>query len=787
MQLFALCLHHVKKYLPWPLLVVVSGLCAVVLWLVPEMSAYSFSLLALGSAGVALLWLRRMHQQHALPVRQNEREAWKVTGETTKKQEDEAHQVLQLKALHSSNCASVIIQAQAPYRIVFTNRAFEKLTGYCSAEMAELNFAQWQRLSQQLGEQDDPIIQALLLQQTASAQICHQHKDGSLYWGQQHLTPILNQQGLVSHFVSEMMDISHIKRYQHELEYQVSRDVLTGLPNRNLLHDLLDQAIAYATRYQYPVWVVFINLDRFKFINDTLGHSAGDQLLQISAQRLLTAVRETDTVARIGADEFILVFAERSHEHLSTNILQRCLDILAQPVCIMDHEFFPSASAGVATWPDDGVDVENLLKHADIALDRAKQNGRNQFQFFTASMNEQALARLQIEGDLRNALERNEFILHYQPQVDLHSGNIVGMEALIRWQHPLRGMISPQYFIGLAEETGLIVPIGAWVLTTACQQARTWQMQGLGKLQLSVNLSARQFTHANLVEHIAQTLRRTGLPAQNLEIELTESLVMKDVERAIRTLRELKALGVKLSIDDFGTGYSSLSYLKRFPIDVLKIDQSFVRDITLDADDAAITRSIISLAHSLRLTVIAEGVESDAQLAFLRRYRCDQMQGYFFSRPVCAMDFETLLLLPKTLPKANNLRNAERQSILSVAASSFLAASQDDAWRTLHADNAEHALHLLALHPVQLILWQHSASARLDWLAKAHAMYPEIVIILLSSPVETLDWRNAINCVEIYRCLSADEDTHALRASIHAGLAKYWQMAEQSAALRQVA
>jgi diguanylate cyclase (GGDEF)-like protein len=427
-------------------------------------------------------------------------------------------------------------------------------------------------------------------------------------------------------------------------------DVLTGLPNRSLLQDRLGQAVAYSVRCDHPVWVMLIDLDRFKFVNDSMGHKAGDVLLMTVAARLRSALRDTDTVARLSGDEFVVILTQHEDQPLSVDIVQRLMDSVAQPVMLGSKEFFVTCSIGVAVYPTDGAPAESLIEHADIAMYRAKKLGRNNFQFYTPAMNEEAMERVRIESALRNALERNEFVLHYQPQVDLASGEIVGMEALIRWQHPEMGMVAPSRFIGVAEDTGLIVPIGAWVMRAACLQNQAWQQAGLGKLRVAVNLSARQFGAANLVEQIRAVLEETGLAPACLEIELTESLFMSDVTLAVELLHSMKALGVNLSIDDFGTGYSSLSYLSRFPIDVLKIDRSFVAAITRDSNDAAIVDSIIALAHNLKLAVIAEGVETEEQLDYLRRHGCDEMQGYYFSRPLPAAEFEQLLLQQRRLP-----------------------------------------------------------------------------------------------------------------------------------------
>src|SRR5450830_1096861 len=574
----------------------------------------------------------------------------------------QAERALQLRqrAIEASANAIIIMRASAPdYPVEYVNPAFERITGYSTAEVTGRSIRMLEDLGDtgnvgDIGDISDiadhgdrqgfaDVWKALSEQREGNVLLRTRTKYGDQMWNDFYIAPVKSEQGEVTHFVAALYDITSMKRYEAELEFQANRDVLTGLVNRNMLRKVLEEAMAYAERYQRSLWVVFVDLDRFKFVNDTLGHKAGDLLLKTVAGRLRGAVRDTDTIARLGSDEFVIVMSEYTDVGLDTRNLQRIQAAIAAPMTIEGHTFFPTCSLGVAAYPDDGRDAEMLVKHADIAMYRAKQSGRDNYQFYTPAMNEQALERLRIEGDLRLALERNEFLLHYQPKIDLRSGNIVGMEALIRWQHPELGMVSPARFISLAEETGLILPIGSWVIRTACEQAKAWQDAGWTNLRVSVNLSVRQFVQKDLVSSIAAVLKDTGLDADLLELELTESLVMTDVEHAIGILRQLKELGVHLSIDDFGTGYSSLSYLKRFPIDVLKIDKSFVRDITLDADDAAITVSIISLAHSLKLHVIAEGVETQEQLSYLRRHGCDEMQGYLFSPPVPAEKFETLL------------------------------------------------------------------------------------------------------------------------------------------------
>ncbi len=433
------------------------------------------------------------------------------------------------------------------------------------------------------------------------------------------------------------------KHYQLQLDHQANYDALTGLPNRSLLYDRLKQAV-YAQRMRRAVAVVFIDLDHFKFVNDSLGHSTGDKLLKDMGERLRLVLRDGDTVARLGGDEFVLILNDQTRDDVIFRAMQRINAKLNEPFVIDGKELYVTCSAGISLYPQDGTDVETLLKNADAAMYRAKEHGRNNFQFYTAEMNSKVNERLALEGSLRRALERKEFILHYQSKVDVKSGAIVGAEALLRWNHPERGLMAPDLFVPLAEETGLIVQIGEWVLREACAQNKAWRDQGLPPIVVSVNVSARQFRQGVLVNSVSRILAETGLDPHCLEMELTESMIMHNAEAVVATLRQLTALGVQLSVDDFGTGYSSLAYLKNLPIDTLKIDQSFVRDIVAGAPNhRVLARAIISIGHSLDLKVVAEGVETEAQLDYLRRHGCDEVQGYYFSRPVASDAFRKLL------------------------------------------------------------------------------------------------------------------------------------------------
>jgi diguanylate cyclase (GGDEF)-like protein/PAS domain S-box-containing protein len=472
-------------------------------------------------------------------------------------------------------------------------------------------------------------------------------KNGDIIWISENARAVFAEDGTPVGYEGTVEDITARRLYQVRIEHQANYDTLTGLANRSLLQDRLQQALLTATSSGRRVAVAFVDLDRFKFINDSLGHHVGDELLKAVAVRLKSCVRDCDTVARLGGDEFVLLINGHTGPEYVRQLMDEMLAAVAQPWVIEQGEFLVSCSIGVALHPDDGEEALTLLKHADSAMYRAKDNGRNNFQFFTRELNALMTEQLELETHLRRALERGQFVLRYQPRVNLATGQIVGAEALLRWRIPQRGTIPPMRFISLAEETGLIVPIGKWVLQTACAQNKAWQDAGMPSIVVSVNVSPRQFraaaSHENLVQTVAEVLQSTGLEPRFLELELTESMVMHDAPQLVAMLDELTQLGVKIAVDDFGTGYSSLSYLKRFPVDRLKVDRSFVENMTTEPDDATIVRTIIALGHNLGLKVVAEGVETAQQARALRAYQCDEAQGFLFARAVSAKALPRLI------------------------------------------------------------------------------------------------------------------------------------------------
>ena len=465
---------------------------------------------------------------------------------------------------------------------------------------------------------------------------------GVTYWDWT-LRPVRDTDGKISGLVFCLIHVTDRVRAQEQVQFLACHDELTGLPNRALLLDRVNQAVIEARRHGRQVAVICLDIDRFKFVNEAHGYVTGDAVLKAAAARLSACVRPGDTVARLEGDEFAVALSDLAHPDDIGKVVQKIMRCADQPLSAGDNRLFVTLSVGITLFPLDGDEPETLLRNAAVAMHQAKQRGGNSHQYYSAQMAAMAAEHLTLESGLHRALERREFVLHYQPQVSLYTGRVTGVEALIRWRHPEKGMISPAKFIPLAEETGLIVLIGEWVLQTACAQMRTWREAGLPPLRVAVNLSAQHFKQPGLDETVRRILQETGTDPHRLDIELTESTLAQNPDVVAGILNKLEQLGVQISVDDFGTGYSSLSYLKRFPVDVLKIDQSFVRNIVTDPDDAALVMAIIGMAHALRIQTLAEGVETEAQLDFLRKHRCDAMQGYYFSKPLPAEDIAALL------------------------------------------------------------------------------------------------------------------------------------------------
>jgi len=527
-------------------------------------------------------------------------------------------------------------------RLLRVNGKMAQILGYSEIELL-------QRFFQQLTHVDDLPDELTLVKRLRDGEISDYQRerrllrrDGTPIWVNVSVSTMRDAYGN-QRFIAVVEDISRRKGAEEALLRVINHDALTGLPNRVLLQDRLERAIAHAHRAGTQVAVMFIDLDRFKHVNDTLGHDAGDQLIVEIARRLSGTLRESDTVARQGGDEFVVVLPEMNGETDAARVARKLLDNLFQPLLLCGQEVFPTGSIGIAMYPRDGTDSATLLKCADSAMYGSKGEGGNGFSFYMADMGAQTALHLRMESELQRALQRREFVLHYQPVVDIATGHLGGVEALLRWQPQGKPMVSPADFIPLAEETGLIVPIGEWVLETAMAQQVAWQQDGLPPVRVSVNLSARQFLGQDVAQRVAALLEKTGCDPRALTLEITESVLMQNPVAATETMARLTAMGVQLAIDDFGTGYSSLASLKRFPIHSLKIDRSFVSDLIDDADDAAIVDAVIGLAHSMKLNVIAEGVETADQLAFLLAHGCDQMQGFCYSRPVAPDAIEALL------------------------------------------------------------------------------------------------------------------------------------------------
>jgi diguanylate cyclase (GGDEF)-like protein len=571
--------------------------------------------------------------------------------------------------------------------------------------------------------------------------------------------------------IASLREAAERERLEQELDYQHNFDVLTGLPNRKLFAERVGRDLIHAGRSGRTVAVLSLDIDRFQSVNDSLGHGSGDALLMLIGKSLSACLRQGDTVARLGGDQFALCVSEVANADEAGTIVRRVQAAVAQPLDVAGRPVSVSASMGISLFPKDGSEVEVLLSRAEHALYDAKSLGGNAFRFYAAETNERMSNRFALEVDLRRAIERDELLVHYQPKVSLSSGAVTGAEVLVRWQHPEHGLLPPADFIPLAEATGLIQALGEWVMHTVCGQMRSWQDAGMAIPPLAVNLSAHQFRDENLAHSVDQALQSHHVGADNVELEITESVLMGDLTRAVATLGRLRSLGLKLSLDDFGTGYSSLSYLKRFPITSLKIDRSFVQDITTDPDDAAICVAVIDLAHNLKLRVVAEGVETDGQMNYLRRHRCDEMQGYYFSRPIPPGDFVSFIDDARCL----NLpaREGRQQTLLLVddepnVLSALKRAFRADGYRVLTAAGAREGLEMLAIHEVQVVLTDQRMTemSGTEFLERVRNLHPDTIRIVLSGYTDLKTLTDAINRGAIYKFLTKPWESDMLREHV---------------------
>ena len=657
-------------------------------------------------------------------------------------------------------------------RILTVNEAFVQVTGYSADEAVGRTPALlksgvhgqafYQGLWDKLNNED-----------SWQGEITNRRKNGELVNEWLHISAVRDSNGKLTHYVGLFSDLSERREAAERIQYLSSYDPLTDLPNRSLLTDRLAQALINAGRFERQTAVILLDLDHFRLVNESFGPPVGDALLQEVARRLQGLLREGDTLGRRSGTEFGFVMANLSHERDAIALAQRLLDAIGDPFMIGEQTLLLTASIGISLAPRDGNGADDLLKTADIALSRAKQAGRNTFRFYAPEMDADAARRLGLESALRSALKNDELSIHYQPQVSLETGRVIGMEALLRWQNPAFGKVSPAEFIPLAEDNGMIIPIGEWVLFTACAQARRWHDLGLtAPLRLAVNLSARQFRQPGLDRTVARALAESGLPADLLELEITESAFIHDADEAIAMCRKLKQLGVKLSLDDFGTGYSSLSYVSRFPFDKIKIDQSFVEDIIENPVNAAIATAAIVMARSLNLAILAEGVETEAQARFLRGRRCDAIQGFLFSPALPAAEFEQLLAGRTSLPIAD-IPSSGKQTLLIVddepnilnALSRLL---RREGFQILTATSPLDAFEHLAKQPVHVILSDQRMPdmSGTEFFARVRQLYPETIRIVLTGYTDLDSVTGAINRGAIYKFLTKPWDDDQLREEI---------------------
>ncbi len=693
-------------------------------------------------------------------------------------------QLRQAATVFASTREGVVI-ADLESRILAVNKAFTDITGYSEAEALGKKTG-LNRSGRHEPEFYQGLWSSLLNTGQWQGEIWNRSKQGGVYPAWLTISTVRDKSDQPTHYVGVFSDISQLKHSEEQLAHLAHYDPLTALPNRLLLQSSLELAIGRAGRYGKRAAVLFIDLDSFKTVNDSLGHVVGDQLLVDVAQRLRQRVRDEDFLGRFGGDEFLLLLEPIGEPDEAAVVARDILLELQAPFQLAGGgEAYIGASIGISIFPEDGTTPADLQRNADVAMYQAKDHGRNRFCFYTADMNVNATAQLELEAALRRALDRDEFLLYFQPKVNLRTGRVCGAEALIRWLRDGKELVLPSRFIPLAEKTGLIEPIGNWVIDTACQHLRTWRDAGWPDLRLAINVSGRQFNSGDLVAVVSHALTRHSLPAACLELELTESMLMDDPEQTISILKALKQIGVKLSLDDFGTGYSSFAYLSRFPIDTLKIDQSFVNNIVSEPEAAMIAVSIIDLAHRMHLNVVAEGVETEAQLGYLRMRNCDEMQGYFFARPMPAEDFGALVREGKCLPpmpgsgrdkvQTDGGAGAEkrRRTILLVDDEESILSSlrrllRPDGYRILTANSGAAGLELLAQNEVDVILSDQRMPGMtgVEFLRRVKSIHPRTVRMVLSGYTELQSITDAINEGAIYKFLTKPWEDGLLRANI---------------------
>jgi len=655
--------------------------------------------------------------------------------------------------------------------IVRVNDAFSRITGYAPEELIGRN----PRLLKS-GVQPPSFYMEMwnAIEQCGNWQgeITNRHKDGSLVTEWLSISTLSDSTGATTHYIGIFNDLSERKAAAERIQYLSSYDTLTALPNRHLFDDRLQQSLLTAHRFERGTALILLDLNRFRMINDTMGPPVGDEILVEVTRRLKLQVREGDTVGRRSGNEFGFVMANLSHERDALALAQRMLDAISVPFSVAGQSVAITASIGISVFPKDGDNAETMIKSADAALLRAKQAGRNTFSFYSPAMDADAARRLSIESALREALANNEFCVHYQPQVSLDSGHMIGMEALLRWNSTVLGPVSPVEFIPVAEETGLIKQIGDWVLRTACKQTKAWLDLGLMPLRVAVNLSPRQFRQADLPAQVVNALAESGLPATALELEITESAFVDDIDDAVAMCLKLKALGIKLSLDDFGTGYSSLAYVSRFPFDKIKIDQSFVRDIINNPINAAIASAAIVMGRSLNLSVLAEGVETEAQAGFLRSRRCDAIQGYLFSRPLPPEEFAPLLRSSKPLSIPAHSTSDEKTLLLvddePNVLSSLTRLLRREGYSILTATSPTEAFELLAKQPVQVVISDQRMPdmSGTEFLSRVRQLYPNTIRLVLTGYTDLQSVTDAINRGAIYKFLTKPWDDDQLREQI---------------------